>query len=109
MCLGCLHIRGGVDFSPPGILLLMFVNCKDSGLRLPGSDSYLAEVFPHYQCRHQRNHLSQNYLCLLHCPVIHVNAKIIGRFGADIRNALNSNPAKNGISMSDSHTMVGVA
>lgn len=95
MCLGCLHIRGGVDFSPPGILLLMFVNCKDSDLRLPGSDSYLAEVFPHYQYRHQRNHLSQNYLCLLHCPVI--------------RNALNSNPAKNGISMSDSHTMVGVA
>ncbi|MXH10850.1 hypothetical protein GRW41_23920 [Escherichia coli] len=33
-------------------LLLRFVSCEDSDLRLAGSDSYLAEVFPRYQCRH---------------------------------------------------------
>ncbi len=37
--------------SPPlGLLLLRFVNCEDSDLRLAGSDSYLAEVFPRHQC-----------------------------------------------------------
>ncbi len=36
----------------PGLLLLRFVSCEDSDLRLAGSDSYLAEVFPRYQCRH---------------------------------------------------------
>lgn len=53
---GCVedawHVRGGGDFSPPGLLLLRFVSCEDSDLRLAGSDSYLAEVFPRYQCRH---------------------------------------------------------
>ena len=39
--------------SPPGSLLLPgFVVYEDSDLRLAGSDSYLAEVFPRYQCRH---------------------------------------------------------
>lgn len=37
---------------PPGLLLLRFVSCEDSDLRLAGSESYLAEVFPRYQCRH---------------------------------------------------------
>ena len=36
----------------PGLLLLRFVSCEDSDLRLAGSESYLAEVFPRYQCRH---------------------------------------------------------
>ncbi len=41
------------DFSLAwSLLLLRFVVYEDSNLRLAGSDSYLAEVFPRYQCRH---------------------------------------------------------
>ncbi len=40
------------DFSPLVLLLPKFVSCEDSDLRLVGSDSYLAEVFPRYQYRH---------------------------------------------------------
>ena len=40
------------DYSPAwSLLLLRFVSCEDSDLRLAGSDSYLTEVFPRYQCR----------------------------------------------------------
>lgn len=41
------------DYSPAWSLLLSrIVVYEDSDLRLAGSDSYLAEVFPRYQCRH---------------------------------------------------------
>ena len=45
------EVAGG--YSPAwSLLLLRFVVYEDSNLRLAGSDSYLAEVFPRYQCRH---------------------------------------------------------
>ena len=45
------EVAGG--YSPAwSLLLLRFVSCEDSDLRLAGSDSNLAEVFPRYQCRH---------------------------------------------------------
>lgn len=58
--------------SPRRLLLLnRFVGCEDSDLRLPGSDSYLAEVFPRDQHRHNDGDTDDdqgdnNRLLLLH-------------------------------------------